>query len=55
MSDKKIELSLELVNAILTYLGGRPYVEVAPLVNEIHAQGIGQISSPEPVASEDLA
>ena len=31
----KIELSLELVNRILAYLGKRPYEEVFQLISEI--------------------
>ena len=47
MDDKKIELSLNLVNGILQYLGTRPYQEVFPLVQEIQAQAIPQVPMPE--------
>lgn len=33
--DKKVELSLETVNAILGYLGTKPYQEVFPLINKL--------------------
>ena len=46
MEDKKVELSLGLVNATLQYLGTRPYAEVAPLIQEIHAQAIPQVPLP---------
>ncbi len=52
MDDKKIELSLALVNGILQYLGTRPYGEVFPLVQEIQAQAIPQVPMPE-VKPED--
>jgi len=35
---EKIALTTELINAILQYLGSRPYVEVVGLVNEIQKQ-----------------
>jgi hypothetical protein len=47
MEDKKIELSLGLVNGILQYLGTRPYQEVFPLVQEIQAQATPQVPMPE--------
>jgi hypothetical protein len=56
MDDKKIELSLNLVNAVLQYLGTRPYQEVFPLVAEIQAQAIPQVPVPdmkaEPVTND---
>ena len=48
--DKKIELSLNLVNAMLQYLGTRPYAEVFPLVQEIQAQATPQVPIPDPSA-----
>ena len=47
MEDKKIELSLNLVNGILQYLGTRPYQEVFPIVQEIQAQAIPQVPLPD--------
>jgi hypothetical protein len=35
---EKIALTTELVNGILQYLGSKPFVEVANLINEIHKQ-----------------
>jgi len=53
MEDKKIELSLNLVNGILQYLGTRPYQEVFPIVQEIQAQAIPQVPMPEPKAEAE--
>lgn len=47
MEDKKIELSLSLVNGILQYLGTRPYQEVFNLVQAIQEQAIPQVPMPE--------
>jgi len=51
--DKKIELTLALVNGVLQYLGTRPYQEVFPLVQEIQAQAIPQIPMPDAVKAEE--
>jgi len=53
MDDKKIELTLGLVNAVLQYLGTRPYTEVAQLIAEIHTQGASQVPAPEPEPVEE--
>jgi hypothetical protein len=53
VNDKKIELSLNLVNGILQYLGTRPYSEVFPLVQEIQAQAIPQVPMPEAAKAEE--
>lgn len=45
--DTPINLTLGLVNAILQYLGTRPYAEVFPLVAEIQAQATPQVPMPE--------
>jgi hypothetical protein len=41
-----MNISLDLINAVLTYLGSRPYAEVAQLIQAVHteaqAQGIAQ-------------
>ena len=46
-----LTLSTQLVNAILQYLGNRPFVEVQPLIQEIQkqasAQGAQQAGAPE--------
>lgn len=34
----KIELSVDLVNKILNYLGSKPYVETAPIISEIQKE-----------------
>lgn len=52
--DTKIELTLGLVNGILGYLGTRPYGEVFQIVQEIQAQAIPQIPTPNP-AEEPIA
>jgi hypothetical protein len=36
--DKKVELSLETVNAIFSYLGTKPYQEVFSLINSIRTE-----------------
>ena len=48
MNDTKINLTLNLVNGILQYLGTRPYQEVFPLVQEIQAQAMPQVPTPNP-------
>lgn len=47
MNDKKVEVTLGLVNAILQYLGTRPYQEVFPVIQELQAQVIPQVPMPE--------
>lgn len=46
-SDTKITLTLGLVNAVLQYLGTRPYAEVFPIVQEIQSQAMPQVPMPE--------
>ena len=48
MNDTKISLTLNLINATLNYLGTRPYGEVYQLVQEIQAQAIPQVPTPNP-------
>ena len=45
---EKITLSTELVNAILQYLGSRPFVEVAQLINGIQQEAQGQAAPAVP-------
>ena len=45
---EKVNLSTQLVNALLQYLGSRPFVEVSNLINGIQQEAQGQF--PEPVA-----
>lgn len=42
----KISLSIELINSVLAYLGTRPFVEVANLINSIHEEAKGQLPDP---------
>lgn len=51
----EIKLSTELVNAILQYLGGRPFVEVAGLINGIQQQAAAQGAQPVSAPAEDKA
>ena len=48
MNDKKVEVTLGLVNAMLQYLGTRPYQEVFPLIQELQAQVVPQVPQPQP-------
>ena len=52
MNDTKIELTLPLINAVLQYLGTRPYQEVFPLVQAIQEQATPQLPVPD-VTKED--
>ena len=54
---KTIALSVNLVNAILQYLGSRPFVEVAQLINGVQQQAQGQVDSPDEAATtpQDVA
>jgi hypothetical protein len=45
---EKIALSTDLVNAILQYLGSRPFVEVAQLINGIQQEAQGQAAPAAP-------
>ena len=47
MDNTKIELTLPLINAVLQYLGTRPYQEVFPLVQAIQEQATPQLPMPE--------
>jgi hypothetical protein len=42
----EIKLSTNLVNAILQYLGSRPYTEVFPLIEAIQKEAKEQAASP---------
>lgn len=50
---EKIELSVNIVNAILSYLGSQPYQQVAQLVNAIQQEAAPQIPAPALVESSD--
>jgi hypothetical protein len=45
---EKINLSTQLVNAILQYLGQRPFVEVSNLINGIQQEAQAQAAPPAP-------
>lgn len=51
MNNQKVELTLGLVNAVLQYLGTRPFSEVFMLVQEIQAQATPQVKVPTPEAA----
>lgn len=53
MNDQKIELSLPLVNAVLQYLGTKPYQETFQLIQAIQEQAIPQM--PMPAAAQPEA
>ena len=48
---EKINLSLNLVNAIMGYLGQQPYERVFQLINAINEEAKGQVP-PAPEAAE---
>ena len=52
MNDQKIELTLNLVNGVLQYLGTRPFSEVFMLVQEIQAQATPQVQVPRMVDAD---
>ncbi len=43
--NKTIEVPWELFNGIANYLGGRPYIEVAPLIQAMQATVSGKVSA----------
>ena len=43
----EVKVTVELLNAVMSYLGTRPYQEVFMLVTEIQKQAVPQIK-PEP-------
>jgi hypothetical protein len=45
---EKLTLSTELVNAILQYLGSRPFVEVSNLINGIQQEAQAQAAPAAP-------
>lgn len=45
----EIKLSVQLVNALLQYLGTRPYQEVFPLIAEIQQQASPQVQQDAPI------
>lgn len=47
MNDKKVELSVELVNGILAYLQNKPYNEVNAIFNRVQAELETQLENKE--------
>ena len=46
---QSVNLTVELVNAILGYLGTKPFTEVAQLINAVQTQVAPQIQQEAPV------
>lgn len=55
MNDQKIALTLPLLNAVLQYLGTRPYQESAQLIQAIQEQAIPQMPMPEAAQAPAIA
>ena len=53
MNDQKVEVTLSLVNGILSYLGTRPYQESFQLIQALQEQVIPQL--PMPTAAQPEA
>lgn len=49
----KIELSVNLLNAVLSYLGTQPYQSVAQIILEIQKEAAPQLPSAETVVTSD--
>lgn len=47
-----VQLSTQLVNAILQYLGNRPFLEVANLINGIQKEAEAQVKAVKAAAEE---
>ena len=47
MNDTKISMPVNLVNAVLQYLGTRPYGEVYQLIQAVQAAAIPQLPAEE--------
>lgn len=54
MNDTKITVTLGLLNAILGYLGTRPYQESAQLIQGIQEQAGPQVPMPESIQAEKV-
>lgn len=50
---ESVQLSTQLVNAILQYLGNRPFVEVANLINGIQKEAEAQVKPAAPEAAAE--
>ena len=49
---EKIEVTTNLLNAVLQYLGSKPYAEVAQLIAGIQQEAAPQL--PQPEVSEEV-
>lgn len=54
MNNTKIELTLPLVNGLMQYLSGRPYAEVAELIQAIREQATSQLPVPQAATGEPV-
>jgi hypothetical protein len=52
MNDQKIELTLPLLNAVLQFLGTKPYQETFQLIQAVQEQAIPQMPMPEAAKPE---
>lgn len=50
--ENKISLSLDLVNAVMGFLGKQPYEQVFPLINAIQKEAEDQLPAAEAPAEE---
>jgi len=50
--ENKISLSLDLVNAVMGFLGKQPYEQVFQLINAIQKEAEGQLPAAEAPAEE---
>jgi hypothetical protein len=48
-----LNISLDLINAILGYLGTKPYAEVAQLINSIQSEAAKSVEQPNPQDIKD--
>lgn len=53
--ENKISLSLNLVNAVMAYLGKQPYEQVFQMINAINDEAKGQVSAAPAPAPEEPA
>lgn len=49
----ELKLPVDLVNAIMAYLGNRPFVEVAGLIQAVQAEASKQGQEPVTVPAEE--
>jgi hypothetical protein len=55
MKMNEIKLSVDLLNAVMQYLGSRPFVEVAGLIQGIQQQASAQGATPEAAPADPAA